>query len=107
MLFGVTFFIDLFYKKVKIQIIYNKNQIKKELSFVKDNIQHFKKNKMFFYFPFDRVSNKDNLTIDRQIEKDEEKFKIKIVKEKITKAWEEKESSVFNLLEKYNEGKNA
>ncbi|MEA2088386.1 MAG: hypothetical protein U9O55_00915 [Patescibacteria group bacterium] len=87
---------------MKIKIIYDKNQIKKKLNFIEECIPHFERNKMFFYFPFDNTSKKDSLIIDEQIKKDEEKFKIKSTKEKIVKAWKEKESAVLNFLEKYN-----
>jgi hypothetical protein len=92
---------------MKIQIIYDENQIKKELNFIEECIPYFKRNKMFFYFPFDNTSKKDSLIIDEQIKKDEEKFKIKSTKGKIVKAWEEKELAVLDLLEKYNKKNNC
>ncbi len=87
---------------MKIKIIYDKKQIKKELPFIERNIQHFKKNKMFFYFPFEPVAMKDNLMINKQIKKDEERLKIEQTKNKIINEWEKKEEIVFKLLREYN-----
>lgn len=88
---------------MKVQIIYDKNQIKKELNFIKENIPHFEKNKMFFYFPFESIL--DNSIINEQIKNDEKKFKIREIEKKLLDEWTKKEKTVFDLLEKYNKKK--
>lgn len=83
---------------MKVKIIYDKNQIKKELLFIEKNIQHFITYKMYFYFPFESVAAKDDLVIKKQIEKDEEKFKMKIIKDRIVDEWTKKEKIIIKFL---------
>ena len=39
---------------MKIEIKYNRKIIKQYLSFLANNVDFFKRNEMFYYFPFDR-----------------------------------------------------
>ena len=92
---------------MKVKIVYDINKIKNELFFIENNLAYFKKNKMFFYFPFESIKKTSDKKIIEQMHKDEKRFKIKKIKEKIEKKWEEKENSVFEYLYKYNKkGKN-
>jgi hypothetical protein len=58
---------------------------------------------MFFYFPFETISNSS--IVDEQIKRDEKKFKIKESERKIINEWAKREDVIFDLLRKYNEKK--
>ncbi|MCD4706013.1 SprT-like domain-containing protein [bacterium] len=88
---------------MKIKIIYNSNIMKKELLFIESNLAYFKKNKMFFYFPFESIKKTSDKNIIKQIHKDEKHFQIEKIKKILEKQWAKKEKLVFNCLYKYNQ----
>ena len=75
---------------MKVKIIYDIDKIKNELFFIEKNLAYFKKNKMFFYFPFESIKKTSDKKIIKQIQEDEKRFQIKKVKKKIEKKWIEK-----------------
>ena len=75
---------------MKVKIIYDIDKIKNELFFIENNLAYFKKNKMFFYFPFESIKKTSDKKIIKQIQEDEKRFQIKKVKKKIEKKWIEK-----------------
>jgi phosphoenolpyruvate synthase/pyruvate phosphate dikinase len=87
---------------MKIKILYNLNQVKKELLFIEKNVAYFKKNNMFFYFPFESIKETSTNKISEQIHKDEKIYKPEKVLNSIEKKWEKTEGSVFNCLLEYN-----
>lgn len=87
---------------MKVKIIYNIDKIKNQLFFIEDNLAYFKKNKMFFYFPFESIKKTNDKKIVKQICEDEKRFQIEKVKEKIEKEWIKKENVVFECLYKYS-----
>lgn len=88
---------------MKVRIIYNLNIIKKELLFIENSLACFKKNKMFFYFPFESIKKINNKNINKQIYKDEKHFQIEKMKKILEKKWAEKEDLVFKCLYEYNQ----
>lgn len=89
---------------MKVEIIYKKSIIKKELDFIKKNISFFEQNEMFFYFPFKSVISEER---EEQINVDEKKFSINETRLKISRKWKKLEGEVFVRLERYNKSNNC
>jgi hypothetical protein len=92
---------------MKLKILYNSNEIKRQLPFIEKNVSHFKKNKMFFYFPFESLEKMSTKEIQEQICKDEKNFQIEKFKKKLEKEWNKKEKFIFEALKNYNDNENV
>jgi hypothetical protein len=92
---------------MKLKVIYNLDKIKIQLSFIEKNLTFFKRNKMFFYFPFESIKRISKEDVDKQILKDEKYFQIRKKLKILEKKWKQIESTVFDHLLKYNKKEKA
>jgi len=97
---------------MKIKIVYDRKNLIEELSVIKKMLPHFKKNKMYFYFPFDKHNLNEEDYIVAIIKEDEKnsallkkiaelKKRVKIIEKNLSEYIEKNPENVFEIFNEY------